>query len=226
MTLGIITAIFLVLASGKFITKRLPWKSIDRAFRKIHAPAGYVVCVIAVIHFIMSLKLIRQRPIEMYIVGIVMLLCAIIALFTYLCRHRNRQWLKIHKAVALLMIIGLCIHIFYGFSSLSDYQNTVKNISVSDVDVTKVADGDYIGECNVQYIYAKVRVVIENGVITKIELLEHRNERGGAASQITDKVVTEQKVNVDAISGATNSSKVIKKAIENAIQNGKKEAIQ
>lgn len=97
MTLGIITAIVVLLASGKFITKRLPWKSLDRFFRKIHAPAGYAVCVIAMIHFIMSLKLIRQRPIEMYIVGIVMLLCATIALLTYLCRYKNKRWQSMRK---------------------------------------------------------------------------------------------------------------------------------
>jgi uncharacterized protein with FMN-binding domain len=35
-----------------------------------------------------------------------------------------------------------------------------------------------------------------------------------------DQIVSEQKIDVDAISGATNSSKVIKKAVENALENG------
>ncbi|WP_227835506.1 MULTISPECIES: FMN-binding protein [unclassified Clostridioides] len=35
-----------------------------------------------------------------------------------------------------------------------------------------------------------------------------------------DKVLNKQKVDVDAVSGATNSSKVIKKAIENALIKG------
>ena len=47
--------------------------------------------------------------------------------------------------------------------------------------------------------------------------MEHRNERGKAAEVIVGNVVATQEINVDAVSGATNSSNVIKKAIENAI---------
>ena len=68
------------------------------------------------------------------------------------------------------------------------------------------------------YIYAKVEVEIIEGKIVSLNLLEHRNERGKRAENIIDIVLSEQKIDVDAISGATNSSNVIKKAIENAIK--------
>ena len=51
-------------------------------------------------------------------------------------------------------------------------------------------------------------------------LLEHRNERGKQAENIINNIISEQKIDVDAISGVTNSSNVIKKAIETAIKNG------
>ena len=50
-----------------------------------------------------------------------------------------------------------------------------------------------------------------------IDLLEHRNEKGKPAEQIIDDILKRQQIDVDEVSGATNSSKVIKKAIENAI---------
>jgi hypothetical protein len=53
-----------------------------------------------------------------------------------------------------------------------------------------------------------------------IDILEHRNERGKAAEAITNKIIEEQKINVDTIAGATNSSTVIKKAVENALKSG------
>ena len=53
--------------------------------------------------------------------------------------------------------------------------------------------------------------------IVSINLMEHRNERGKTAEVIVDNVVATQKIDVDAVSGATNSSNVIKKAIENAV---------
>ena len=70
------------------------------------------------------------------------------------------------------------------------------------------------------FIYAKVEVTVQNGEITNINILEHRHERGKTAEAITNKIVDEQKIDVDAISGATNSSTVIKKAVENAIKSG------
>ena len=70
------------------------------------------------------------------------------------------------------------------------------------------------------FIYAKVEVTVEDGEIVSINILEHRHERGKAAEAITNKIVDEQKIDVDAISGATNSSTVYKKAVENALKNG------
>ena len=75
----------------------------------------------------------------------------------------------------------------------------------------------YIGECNVGYIYAKVQVGVKDNIITVVNILEHRNERGKPAEVITENIVKTQQVQVDAISGATNSSKVIMKAVQNAL---------
>ena len=71
------------------------------------------------------------------------------------------------------------------------------------------------------FIYAKVEVTVQNGEITNINILEHRHERGKTAEVIADSMVDEQKIDVDAISGATNSSTVIKKAVENALKSKK-----
>ncbi|WP_313562885.1 FMN-binding protein [Ruminiclostridium cellobioparum] len=45
--------------------------------------------------------------------------------------------------------------------------------------------------------------------------------RGAKAEAIVDKIISEQSVTVDVISGATNSSKVILKAVENALESQK-----
>ena len=58
---------------------------------------------------------------------------------------------------------------------------------------------------------------MEGKQIVNIEIVEHRNERGEKAEQITDRIVEQQEINVDSVSGATNSSLVIKKAVENAL---------
>lgn len=62
-------------------------------------------------------------------------------------------------------------------------------------------------------------MVIEDGNIVSINLIEHRNEKGKTAEKILDNIVATQEIDVDAVSGATNSSNVIKKAIEDALTN-------
>ena len=52
-------------------------------------------------------------------------------------------------------------------------------------------------------------------------MLEHKNGQGTPAEVIPEKVVETQTLEVDIVSGATYSSKVILKAIENALNNAR-----
>ena len=54
--------------------------------------------------------------------------------------------------------------------------------------------------------------------LQNIRILEHKNGRGQAAEAIVDQMLAEQRVDVDAVSGATNSSKVLQKAVEQALR--------
>ena len=101
--------------------------------------------------------------------------------------------------------------------SVADYKKAVKETTFSGISISNIPDGIYMGEYDVDFIYAKVKVTIQNRTITGIELLEHKNGRGKPAETIIDRIIEKQKINVDAVSGATNSSIVIKKAVENAI---------
>ena len=121
--------------------------------------------------------------------------------------------------IMLLLLIGLVWGIIY-LKSVSDYKQAVKETTFEEINISDISDGVYIGEYDVDFIYAKVEVTVQNGEITNINILEHRHERGKTAEVITDSIVDEQKIDVDAISGATNSSTVIKKAVENALKNG------
>ena len=121
--------------------------------------------------------------------------------------------------IMLLLLIGLVWGIIY-LKSVSDYKQAVKETTFEEINISDIPDGVYIGEYDVNFIYARVEVTVQNGEITNINILEHRHERGKAAEAIANKIVDEQKIDVDAISGATNSSTVIKKAVENALKNG------
>ena len=122
--------------------------------------------------------------------------------------------------IMLLLLIGLVWGIIY-LKSVTDYKQAVKETTFEEINISDISDGVYIGEYDVNFIYAKVEVTVQNGEITNINILEHRHERGKTAEVITDSIVDEQKIDVDAISGATNSSAVIKKAVENALKSRK-----
>ncbi|MDF2543780.1 MAG: FMN-binding protein [Herbinix sp.] len=120
--------------------------------------------------------------------------------------------------VTICMIILVTTIIFINYMGrVNRYREMVNNIDYEDIDISIIPDGTYIGECNAEFIYAKVEVTVEEGRITDIKILEHKNDRGSAAEKITNEIIDKQMIDVDAISGATNSSKVIKKAVENAL---------
>ncbi len=126
---------------------------------------------------------------------------------------RKKRGIGIIAVLISLCFIGGSIYLIKAWN----YQKTVKSFTYSDLVIADVKDGTYIGECDVDFIYAKVAVTVENGTITEIDLLEHKNERGASAEKIIDDMLQRQSIDVDAVSGATNSSKVIKKAVENAL---------
>ena len=119
----------------------------------------------------------------------------------------------------LLLLIGLICGAVY-LKNVADYKRAIEETTFDEIDIADVSDGIYIGEYDVNFIYAKVEVTVEDGEIVSINILEHRHERGKAAETVIEKIIEEQKIDVDAVSGATNSSTVIKKAVENALKGG------
>ena len=80
----------------------------------------------------------------------------------------------------------------------------------------KYADGVFEGSDG----FVKVSVAIENGKIKDVEILKHRP--GGEKYEkmitpLTDEVIKKQSSDVDAVTGATTSSKYFKKAVQNAL---------
>lgn len=125
----------------------------------------------------------------------------------------------IMSIVIFIFTIGLIVGAVY-LKNVADYKQAVKETTFDEINIPDVSDGVYIGEYDVNFIYAKVEVTVQNGEITDIIILEHRHEHGKAAETVINKIVDEQRIDVDAVSGATNSSIVIKKAVENALKSG------
>lgn len=130
---------------------------------------------------------------------------------------------KLVAAVLSIIILFGGAYITKYFFNMMKYKTIIKEVSISRVDLSKVPDGSFTGSFDAIFVGAKVNVTVQNHKIVDIKLMNHKNERGQRAEVITQKVVQAQSLQVDAVSGATNSSKVILKAIQNALISGEKE---
>lgn len=131
-------------------------------------------------------------------------------------------FIKIIAAAAVIAAVCYAVGYCYEFSRFLRYKNSIEQLTVSDVDLTQIADGVYQGECDAVYIKVLAEVSVQNHEIVSITLLEHKNDRGAPAEAVVEKMVQQQKVKVDAVASATNSSMVIEKAVENALIKGMK----
>jgi|Deesub1362A_J573_1020465.scaffolds.fasta_scaffold06256_4 uncharacterized protein with FMN-binding domain len=94
-------------------------------------------------------------------------------------------------------------------------------IEVGSAGLENVRDGSYIGEYESFPVKAVVKVDVMSNRITVIEIIEHRCGLGKKAEKITKEIEKSQSVDVDVVTGATLSSKVILKAVEDALDKGK-----
>lgn len=122
---------------------------------------------------------------------------------------RIRKWKVVLAAAALIVA---CIAVLF-------FLNLPKPVASSDsaYDLTQLADGTYTGRCDNGIVKVQVAVDVRDNAIAAVRIMEHNNGLGTPAEAITDAVVRRQSVEVDAVSGATLSSKTILKAVENAL---------
>lgn len=129
---------------------------------------------------------------------------------------KGKRAIIIVTGIALVVVLGIIVGVSV-LSRYTDYKDKIDALVFADINLSAVADGTYTGEYDADVIYAKVQVTVSGGEITDIDILEHRNERGGPAEAITDDMIAQQRLDVDAVTSATYSSKTIRKAVENAL---------
>lgn len=90
-------------------------------------------------------------------------------------------------------------------------------LTIDSIHLHQISDGEYIGICQNKLLFAVVSVTVEDHIIQKIEILEHKESYMTQAYQIANEVITKQSIDVDSISHATFTSDTVLKAIENAL---------
>ena len=129
------------------------------------------------------------------------------------------------KTIIAVLVITFIVALIGGVLAYNNIQGNLNKLSymkMSTVDISTISNGTYSGSYKVFPISVKLNVTINNRKITKIDLIKHVNGQGDPAEKILNKVIEVQNLQVDSISGATYSSKVILKAVENALSSASK----
>ena len=94
----------------------------------------------------------------------------------------------------------------------------VHQMDIQDVDLRSVEDGKYIGTFSYGQFEYKVRTTVRSHIITTIDILQNRDTAyAQRAEGVIAQIIADQTPNVDAVSGATTTSKALMKAVENAL---------
>ncbi|MDG5814151.1 FMN-binding protein [Chitinispirillales bacterium ANBcel5] len=135
-----------------------------------------------------------------------------------------KQKNKILFTLVAFMVAGAVIVAVTVFSFIRRAETDLGKMNsmvIEDVDLSTIENGTYFGEFEAFPITARVEVTVNDGAISAITILQHRSGRGGPAEKITDRVIEAQSLEVDTITGATLSSKVLQFAIMAALQSGR-----
>jgi uncharacterized protein with FMN-binding domain len=89
-----------------------------------------------------------------------------------------------------------------------------------DIDLNDLENGIYQGHAETTFVKVEVAVEVNNHKIIGIDILKHDNGFGEKAERIVEDMINMNTYDVDAISGATSSSQVIKSAVNDALANG------
>lgn len=214
---GCICLVFMVLLLAKYIAKRCGSAKINTFLMRMHKYVAFGFLAVGIVHLLLVIKVFDTRDIIVVISGIVILVTgAVLVLLCHIIKDRKKE-IIFHRGLSLVIAVMLIIHIASYFIDYNRYKMKISLITVDEVDLNDIENGEYVGECDAGYIYAKVKVAVYNHAITHIELLEHNHERGAKAESVLKTIIEKQRIDVDAVSGATNSSKVIEKACVNAL---------
>ncbi|WP_343209923.1 FMN-binding protein [Anaerolentibacter hominis] len=216
---GYFSLICFVLLLIKSFTRKFRWDKPDEILERLHKPLSATLLVSSVFHVIFAIPVFHTRSILVIVTGLgLVLLLVLIILLGHGRRDDRAKWLRRHRILAGLLLLMAIVHMVTYMTDFQDYQTRVGSITLHGIDTSGMPDGEYTGEYDAGYIYAKVRVIISEGRIETIHLLEHENERGQAAESVIADILDTQTFPVDAVSGATNSSKVIQMAVQNALE--------
>jgi uncharacterized protein with FMN-binding domain len=123
--------------------------------------------------------------------------------------------------IAIGVFIIISIAMMMKMRLLLKEQKKVRDMAIPAIDMTKVSDGTYEGNFTYLNSSCAVEVQVKDHKIVTIKILKNSNtSHAKKAEAVIDRIIQVQSLKVDAVTGATTTSKALMKAVENALVKG------
>jgi len=154
--------------------------------------------------------------------AVVQLILLIFIIFISVIKPWGQRKAKKVNRRKIVVTTGLVTGGLLVVSSIMQYTQLehYRNMPITEINLNQINDGYYSGRADYGFEYL-VGVEIRNNSIKTIDILKNRDSfYARQAEGIKYKVLLEQKINMDGLTGATTTSKILLKAMENALLNG------
>lgn len=123
----------------------------------------------------------------------------------------------------MIGVLFLMIVLIFGsmmYVRIKRNSDIILNENIIELKFEDYDDGKYLGEYYQDTIGVKLEIVIEDHQLISVEYIDHQFGKGQKAESISELFIEKQSLQVDDIGGATISSRCIKLAIINALEEG------
>ena len=124
-----------------------------------------------------------------------------------------KKGIKVLLIVLAVLIALIAIGLIGAYSGLG----YGREMTVNPVDLSKIADGSYTGTFRKGRFSHSVEVTVKDHRIEAVKATGAKMPSEATIRQIFERIVQEQAVNLDAVSGASLTTKAVTKAVENAL---------
>ena len=123
------------------------------------------------------------------------------------------------KGKKALLIVGIVVAALIAVMAMAAFpgMGAVRRMAVNPVDLSKIADGTYPGAFKAGRFSYSVQVTVKDHRIEAVKSTGKKQAQDAILLQIFSRIVEAQSVQVDAVSGASLTTKAVSKAVENAL---------
>ena len=122
------------------------------------------------------------------------------------------------KKLLVIIVLLIIVMVVSCQAIMNNALNSVDNSPI--VNVADVKDGSYNGKAETPLVNVEVNVSVKDKRIVDIVLLRHDSGKGKNAESMIAEMIKQNTSEVEIVSGATTSSKVIRAAVRDALFKG------